>query len=657
MRLIFLAFLVPQKYFPAFVNGKTSSAMVINQNTSKLILGITVIILLILFIVKKYVTYLKEKLYSNYQQLLRANQELAVAKENLQINYNELLDKQSALITSEERYRLAVETANDGLWDWDLQENKCYISERWKERLSLPESAIVNHYEVWLGQMHPEDEARVRQLVKDYLEGRTDKYYIEYRLRDAFDNYIWTLSIGKLIKDQFGNNLRMVGSHTDITERKEYEEKIYKMAYYDGLTNIPNRAYMIEKLDRAIKQSIELNVKGALFFLDLDNFKQINDTLGHDFGDQLLKTVSDRLMSYIGSDFIMARLGGDEFVILKEIITSKNEVEETARRIIHLFQNKWIVEENEMFVTVSMGSTIFPDDGKSVRKILKNADTAMYCAKDAGKNAYNVFDETMLETVLVRKEMEMDLRKAIECHEFTLFYQPYFKANTRDIAGIEALIRWFHPQKGLISPTEFIPIAEETGLITGIGEWIIREACRQNEEWQTKGYQKIAVAVNISTLQISHNSPQLLKNILSESGLEAKWLQIEITESEVMEIVEENILILNQIRESGIKILLDDFGTGYSSLSYLKKLPLDMVKIDRSFILDIESQEKEIVITEDIISIAHKLNLEVIAEGVETQEQVDYLLNHECDFLQGFFFIEPLCAEEMEGLLKNNLSL
>jgi polar amino acid transport system substrate-binding protein len=613
----------------------------------KLIIGILIVFLLSLYITKRYIKQLKINLF-------KVDQDLASERENMRKQYGELMKNQSELRTSEERYRIAVETANDGLWDWDVHKNVCFISEKWQERLSLPSNLIENHFEVWLGKMHPDDEVKVRQLVKNYLEGKVDQYHVEYRLRDECGNYIWIQSKSKMIKDKTGNIIRMVGAHTDITERKEYEEKIYKMAYFDGLTNLPNRSFLIEKLDAAIKNAVEWNQKGALFFLDLDNFKQINDTLGHDVGDQLLKAVGKKINEYLGSDFITARLGGDEFVILKEVKASSDEVEKTAEKIINLFTDKWKLGNNEMVVTISMGSTIFPDDGMDVQKILKNADTAMYCAKDAGKNINKFFKEDMLENILARKELETDLRKAIEKHEFQLFYQPYFRAHTREISGIEALIRWAHPKKGLIAPAEFIPLAEETGLIREIGEWVITEACKKNKEWQQKGYKKVPIAVNISTVQLGKNSPQMIENILSDSDLPPEWLEFEITESKIMELIEENIDILKKLKEIGVRISIDDFGTGYSSLSYLRQLPLDVIKIDKSFISDIKSSNQEMIITSDIISIAHKLNLQVIAEGVEGQHQMDYLINQKCDFQQGFFFSKPLNFQEMEDLFKKS---
>jgi polar amino acid transport system substrate-binding protein len=613
----------------------------------KFILGILIAFLLSLYISRRNIKQLKVK-------LLMANQGLAFERENKKKQYFEYVRNQSELRTSEERYRIAMETANDGLWDWDIQKNVCFISQKWQERLSLPSNLIENHFEVWLGKIHPDDEGKIRQLVKNYLEEKVDKYDVEYRLMDNHGKYIWVLSKSKLIKDKDGTIIRMVGAHTDITERKEYEEKIYKMAYFDGLTNLPNRSFLIEKLDAAIKNTVEWNRKGALFFLDIDNFKQINDTLGHDIGDQLLQAVGKKIDEYLGSDFITARLGGDEFVILKEVISSSGEVEKTAEKIMKLFNDKWKLENNEMAVTMSMGSTVFPDDGMDVQKILKNADTAMYCAKDAGKNTYKFFEESMLENVLVRKELETDLRKAIENDEFQLFYQPYFNANTREIAGIEALIRWSHPVKGLISPAGFIPLAEETGLIREIGKWVITEACRKNKEWQQKGYKKVPIAVNVSTVQLGKHSPQAVGNILSDFDLESKWLEFEITESKIMEVIEENIDILKKLKEIGVRISIDDFGTGYSSLSYLKQLPLDVIKIDKSFISDIECSNQETIIISDIISIAHKLSLQVIAEGVEGQHQIDYLVNQKCNFLQGFFFSKPLNSKEMEDLLNKN---
>lgn len=539
------------------------------------------------------------------------------------------------------------------MWDWDIDTDTVYLSDRWRTLFGFEDTYIQNYWSVWENKIHPKDRQRIMEILKDCQKNDNESFEVECRMQIANGEYIWVLAKGSILRDEKGKVIRMAGSYTNINDRKSYEANIYKMAYYDNLTNLPNRFLLGEQLIQVLKQIEKTGKKAAAYYIELDNFKHINDTLGHDFGDLLIKEVGIKLKATIQCNTFVARVGGDEYIVLVHDLDSTQEVISLADKLMSLFGKHWEVDKHEIFVSASIGITVMPDDGTDPQKIFKNADTAMYVAKASGKGNYKLFNEEMLQKVQMRIDMEKSMRKAIEKYEFKLYYQPYFSAKDGSLVGMEALIRWFHPKKGMISPARFIPLAEETGLIISIGTWVIEEACRQNKQWQTKGLSKVPVSVNISGLQLeTKDFERNLVRILEDTQITPEYLQIEITESSIMESIDHNVEVLNRLRNLGIKILLDDFGTGYSSFSYLQKLPIDTIKIDKSFVNEINRIKEDSLLIGDIISIAHKLNMDVVAEGVETQEQFEYLKNNNCDKIQGFLLSKPLSAEEMEDLLK-----
>lgn len=556
---------------------------------------------------------------------------------------------------SEERYRLAVEGANDGLWDLNMVTNELYISPRCKAMLGYEDNELENSTEKWNKLIHPEDFEDSMKAVYDHLLKKTDCYEVEARLKTKEGNYKWILSRGKAVWNESGKPIRLAGSNSDISMRKDAEDVIKKMAYYDALTGLPNRILIEDKTCLELLKAKENNNKLAFIYMDLDNFKTVNDTLGHVAGNELLKIIGDFLKSTAGDLENVARLGGDEFALLLPYAESIEEVREFINRSTILFNKPLIISNKEFHLTASIGIAIYPEDGKDFNALMKSADIAMYYAKEQGKNRCEFFTKEMNSRILEKLELENSLRIAIKNNEFKVFYQPQINIETGKVDGMEALVRWFHPEKSIIPPNRFIPIAEDTGLIIPIGNIVLNEACKQNKCWQDAGYTPLRVAVNLSAKQFEQeNLVEIINKVLEDTGLEPQWLELEITESILMKDLEFSTGVLNRLRAMGIHVSLDDFGTGYSSLNYLKRLPIDTLKIDKSFVDNITIDEKDEIIAKAIIELAHKMGLNIIAEGVEYSKQFDFLKEHKCDKVQGFLFSKPIPFEDFEQLLRDN---
>ncbi|SDN42906.1 PAS domain S-box-containing protein/diguanylate cyclase (GGDEF) domain-containing protein [Paenibacillus sp. yr247] len=434
----------------------------------------------------------------------------------------------------------------------------------------------------------------------------------------------------------------------DITEHKQAEETINHMAYHDALTDLPNRRMFIDHLTKGLGQAERGSHKLAVLFLDLNRFKYINDSLGHAFGDTLLQTIAKRLLNCVGQHGTIARMGGDEFTILLPVLKQESFILFIVKEIIEAINRPILIEGHECSVTTSIGISIFPNDGPDAQTLMMNADAAMYRAKESHRNQFEFFTPIMSIQASERLTIEQELRKALERGELLLMYQPQLQFETDQITGVEALVRWMHPKRGLVSPADFIPLAEETGIIIPLGEWVLRTACRQNKAWQDAGFPPMRVAVNLSAYQFKQtNIVQIVADILKETGLHPAYLELEITESVAMQNAEQVIVTLEELKRLGIQVSIDDFGTGYSSLSYLRNFPIDRLKIDRSFVNDITSVQGESTIAASIIAMAQSLSLEVIAEGVETEVQFEFLKNKGCNEMQGYFFSKPLLAEDL----------
>jgi diguanylate cyclase (GGDEF)-like protein len=440
-----------------------------------------------------------------------------------------------------------------------------------------------------------------------------------------------------------------------LQQRKRMEDRVNHMAFHDELTSLPNRLMLSQRLDQALSRHRRAGSPLAILFLDLDRFKVINDSLGHETGDVLLRQVADRLRTQSREGDTVARMGGDEFVVLIENYGNLPDICTRAQRLVEQLSAPYMLGSNDCHVTVSIGISVFPADGSDAQSLLKAADVAMYRAKDTGRNGYLFYSAAMNVHTIERLEMESDLRHALDRNEFLLHYQPMVDVATGLITGIEALLRWNHPRRGLISPMEFVPLAEETGLIASIGEWVLATACAQTKAWQDHGLSKLNVAVNLSARQFA--DPMLLSKltgIIRRSGLDPSRLELEITESLVMSHGESAIAVLQKLKAIGVRIAIDDFGTGYSSLAYLKRFPIDTIKVDRSFIRDIPTDAGDKQITRAIIAMAHSLRLRVVAEGVETADQLKFLRSQQCDTVQGYYLHRPLPEAEVAAVLELN---
>ncbi len=567
---------------------------------------------------------------------------------------------ETALRISEERYALAARAANDGLWDWDLVNDKIYFSARWKSMLGFEEQEVPSRPAEWFERVHPEDIDRVRAAVAAHLDGTTAHFENEYRMLHKNGSWRWVLCRGLAVRDDGERATRMAGSQSDVTHRKLAEEQLAHRAFYDPLTNLPNRALFIDRLRQALRRaSRRKDYLFAVLFLDVDRFKNVNDSLGHMAGDRLLVMIARRLELSLRPGDTVARLGGDEFTVLLDDIRDVTDATRVADRIQRELEMPFNVGGQELFTSASIGIALSATGYERPEDILRDSDTAMYKAKSQGKARHAMFDTGMHERAVVLLQMEADLRRAIERSELRVHYQPIVSLETGRIAGVEALARWQHPVRGLVSPAEFIPMAEETGLIMPIGRWVLVEACRQMALWRDLfgASHPLEVAVNLSGRQLA--LPDLVSQIgevLRESGLEPSRLRLEITESVVMEHPEVVSTMLQELRQLGVKLSIDDFGTGYSSLAYLQRFPADTLKIDRSFVSPMGSRGENSEIARTIVTIGHNLGMRVVAEGVETAEQLAHLRSLACEGAQGYFISKPLSSEDASQLIGARLS-
>lgn len=455
------------------------------------------------------------------------------------------------------------------------------------------------------------------------------------------------------VADHRGRTTHYVGISSDLTVVKQTRDKLDSLAHYDQLTGLPNRLLFQERLQQAVSRSRRNNHQSALLMFDLDRFKEVNDTLGHSAGDHVLTEVAERLARERDEADTICRLGGDEFCLLIARVENIDQVVHTAQMILGIFTTPFRVEDQELHLTPSIGISLFPDDAEDPETLIKNADTAMFHTKKNGGNNFHFFQASMFETVMNRLTLQNRLRHALEFEEFELYYQPKIAADGHTVCGVEALVRWMQPGRGVVNPGEFIPLAEETGLIVAIGEWVLRRACRQSRQWQKAGLPPLRIAVNLSAVQFRQpNLAADIAAILKECGVTADCLELEITESIIMENLDTAVATLRQLQDMGINLALDDFGTGYSSLGYLKSFPINSLKIDRSFVQDISSQEEDRAVVITIITLAHSLKMEVVAEGVETADQVHFLQQRGCDTFQGHYFSHPLPAAEITSFLQ-----
>ncbi len=558
---------------------------------------------------------------------------------------------------SEERYAIAARGANDGLWDWNLKTGEIYFSPRWKEMLGYEDSEIANSPNEWLDRVHPEDIGRLRSELDAHCEGRAAQLETEHRVRHRNLAYRWMLTRGLAVRDRSGKAYRIAGSLTDITDGK----------VGDALTALPNRLLFLDRLEHTIAHANRRGDLFAVLFLDLDRFKLINDSLGHAVGDQLLIEIGKRFKSRLrSSDTIsrfkseptLARLGGDEFAILLDGLVQPADATRVAERILQDLEAPIQAGDHQVYAAASIGIVFGATGDENPEDLLRDADTAMYRAKTLGKGRYEVFDATMRDQAITRLHLENDLRKALEHQEFGVYYQPILSLSTCRTVGFEALLRWRHPERGSVEPTEFIPVAEETGVIVPLGKWVLEEACRQMAAWQSEFPSESPLFINVNVSGIQFKQPDLIEQIgciLRDSALQGCSLNLEITESVIMGDAERIRSVLLQLKGLSVKIMIDDFGTGYSSLSYIHRFPIDALKIDRSFINEIGKGAENAEIPRAIIDMAHALRMEAIAEGIETIEQLEQMRRLGCEYGQGFLFSKPLDVESARKFLAAGL--
>jgi diguanylate cyclase (GGDEF)-like protein len=462
----------------------------------------------------------------------------------------------------------------------------------------------------------------------------------------------WVIANIRAARDSDGNILLYEGTAEDITERKVAEERVQFLAYYDALTGLPNRTLLEDRIAIALGGARRRKERIACLFLDLDRFKIVNDTLGHSVGDTLLQEVAERLKKWVREQDTVARVGGDEFVIMLTGLQLASDAAAAAERVVDLVTSEFSIHGHSLNVTCSVGISMFPENGMDGETLVKNADAAMYSAKQKGPNNVEFFTEDLNVQMVERLKLESGLRLALERKEFYLVYQPQMDIATEKIVGVEALLRWQNPELGLVPPDRFISIAENSGLIVPIGEWVLRTACAQARKWQDEGLAAVPVAVNVSAVQFRQDGfRDLIKNVLRETGLAPQYLELELTESLLLTNADVMFSVLRELNEMGLMLAIDDFGTGYSSLSYLRQFPVKKLKIDRSFIRNVALNPSDAAITTAIIGMAKSLGLKVIAEGVENEAQMSFLREHRCDEIQGYYFSRPITASEVAGRL------
>lgn len=594
-----------------------------------------------------------DRLRSINQALLKNYEELAAVYEELAASEQELQKHMEVLEESEERYRLVSEATNDGIWD--EKHGKRIFSERWHEIMGYTREEL-EEIKDWMTLIHPEDIEKVVQRLAWNKQNRETNYICEYRLKHKSGSYRWILSRAKLIFDSQGEIIRSVGSHTDITDLKKYQDRLKQHAFKDFLTNLPNRRVFYQTVRRELIQHPER--KMALMFIDVDNFKYINDSIGHPSGDILIAEIGKRLAALADDRKSVYRLGGDEFVIFVNQYEDKGEVEKIAEEILRCFKPPFELSGFMLNLTVSIGIALYPIHGNDSDMLFKCADMAMYKVKSTLRGRYVFYDADMARQVEERMMLENELRNALDKNEFDIYYQPQYNVATGEICSFEALLRWKNERLGLVSPDKFVRIAEETHLINLIGDWVAENSCKFLKTLHEHGYSGIGISVNVSIIQLMQRDfVGKVMEILARTGVAPQYLELEVTESVFIESYDEIKNKLEDLISKGIKVALDDFGKGYSSLSYLTQIPITTLKIDKSFVDTICSGRVDRSLTSMIIKIGRRLGLSVVAEGVETEEQLGYLKKHKCQRVQGYYFSRPLPQEEAFELLDKNKEL
>ena len=559
---------------------------------------------------------------------------------------------EAALRESERRLSYVLDATGEGLWDWDLATNNVKHNRRWCELFGFDETMLEHPGASFESLLHEADRDAVLSAIQACLDGQ-GSYESRHRMRRCDGRIVWVHDRGNVVeRDAEGKALRMVGSHADISEQHLAQAQIEYLALHDALTQLPNRNLARERFQRAASNAARTGTKVAILFLDLDRFKDVNDTLGHHVGDLLLQEVAVRLQTLLRDTDIVSRQGGDEFLVALTNLPKAELAAQVAQNILVALTTPFSIGDQNLYTSFSIGISMLPDDGKDFDTLLQKADTAMYAAKAGGRNAYHFFTQTMNDQAAERLQILNLLRGALTAGQFALHYQPQMNLDDGRVLGAEALLRWNSPELGMVSPARFIPVAEDSGLIVSIGDWVLQEACRQGRLWQDQLGQPLNMSVNLSAVQFQHGDvAQSVRTAIEASGFDPRFLEIELTESVLVKNPESVVRTLKEIADMGISLAIDDFGTGYSSLSYLRMLPVRRLKIDQSFVRDMLNNQDAASIVRTIVQMAESLRLNVIAEGVEQPEQVEWLRHSGCSEAQGFWFARPMAAADFEAFV------
>jgi len=578
-----------------------------------------------------------------------------INQNNLFIQLNELEYENNRLKELCKEYQFLLGDAKQGIWEWDIINDVYIIFTTSKESYSYNFDGESFSIESWKKMIHPDDVENTVKNLQSVLYEKQEVFEYMYRLQTKSGNFRWVLSKGKSIKNKEGNIIRLTGSHADITEKLELEKKLYDLAYYDPLTNLSNKEKLYLDFNELVKsQSSDSKTGMAFLFLDIDNFGYINNLLGYNEGNNILK----RLSVFISNRYhnhLISRVSADEFIIIYLIEDDSAQIERELEQLLQELRTKNFIDHYDISLSVSIGVSIYREHGEEFYDLLKNADTALYYAKKSGKNRYEIYQEHMELEVFNCIDLVNQIRVGMKKEQFKMYYQPIVTTKTGVLVSLESLIRWEHKFNDYISPNTFIPIAEESDIMKSLEKWIIGEVFKQIKTWVNKGNMPFFVSINLSSKGlIESNLVEFLIEMLEKYQISADKVEFEVTETSLIENINHSLVILNELRKIGFRIALDDFGNGYSSLNYLKKLPLNKVKLDKSFLDEMENSEKDQLLVKSIIELSHNLDLKVVAEGIESLKQIDLLENMDCDYIQGYYYGKPMPVNEIEEWMREN---
>ncbi|SFH90821.1 PAS domain S-box-containing protein/diguanylate cyclase (GGDEF) domain-containing protein [Tindallia magadiensis] len=573
-------------------------------------------------------------------------------EEQSKIEYRQLLKENDYLKESCEKYQLILEGANDGLWVWDLEKDQYEVSVKDMERYAFNKHKEKSSIEEWKKLLHPQDRKKAQETLDSFLWFGEGIYESIYRLKGRDGKYYWVLSKGVACRNKSGKVIRVAGSHTDITHQIELDDKLYRLAYYDQLTRLAN-AEKLREIFEVEKEKVNQDKQMALLYIDIDNFSYVNNTMGFRVGNEMIKQTACMLESYFGSEHYVARTSADEFIVLLQGYEKGDELQVQVDKFMEKVATQpFYVKKQPVMLTFSVGVAVFNEHGNTYFDLLQKANTALFCAKRNGKDQCVIYHEEMESYAYNYIDKIQQIRYGIENQEFRVYYQPIVDAEKAILSGVEALVRWYHPYDGPISPGQFIPEAEQSGQIVQIEKWVVEEVFQQCQKWTDRKEMPTYVSINLSAKGlIEKNINQFLENLLSKYPINPGSIEFEITETALLDQIDQTLKTLHDLKKQGFRLALDDFGTGYSSLNYLNRLPIDRIKLDKCFINTVEEQEKDRLMVEAIIQLSHKMGLKVVAEGVETESQQQALKNLKCDFMQGYYYGKPQPFNNWEAYL------